>query len=176
MAISDVLDRLTPRQVDDSDDPSGGAPDDLSSLDDGGEASSSGDALTPDPKPARRKSKMSAAASAPGKVTIGQKKQVRDALLLLMTPAAGFWSMRDPHCGGTAFAQREAIVDAMVPIICRNANMLRWFTASNAPWLDYLALLTALQPVGVSVWQHHVKKTLDDAGGGPVDLSAYVAA
>jgi hypothetical protein len=144
-------------------------PDDASSL----EGGDTGDSLTPDPKPSRRKSARKIPVST-GKPTVAQKKQVRDALLLLMTPATGFWAMRDQHCGGAAFEQREAIVDAMVPIICRNANMLRWFTAADAPWLDYLALLTALQPVGMSVWQHHVKHTIGE-GGEPADYSAYTA-
>lgn len=175
MAISDLMERLAGNSdmSGTPDDVQVTAPDDLSGLD----GVRGDDALTPDPRPGRRKTKApSLVSGGPGKANAAQKKQVHDALLLLLTPATGFLAMRDPHCGGAAFAQREEIAKAMVPIICRNASMLRWFTASNAPWLDYLALLTALQPIGTAVWQHHVKK-VDPYGGEPQhDYSGYTTA
>lgn len=168
MALKDMLDRLSGDGDSGSDltEDEFTAPDDLSSLD-------AADLLAPDPKPARRTAKVPRAV---GKASAAQKRQVRDALLLVLTPTTGLLAMRDAHCGGAAFAQREAIVDAMVPIICRNPAMLRWFTAVNAPWMDYLALFTALQPVGAAIWQHHIKKdvTVMDGGEG-LDYSAYTA-
>lgn len=169
MAVSDIISKLSfSDEGDSTTELRFSVPDDASAID--GE----GDSLTPDPKPSRRRAPKSVASTA-AKANAAQKKQVRDALLLLLTPATGFLAMRDPHCGGAAFAQREEIVAAMVPIVCRNPNMLRWFTAADAPWLDYLALLTALQPVGAAFWQHHVKKTIGHDGGEAVDYSAYTA-
>lgn len=172
MAVSDLMDRLSAKiSGEPQDDDDFEVPDDLSGLDTG----EADDLLPPDPKPSRKKRTL-APSTGSGKATTAQKRQVNDALLMLLTPTTGLLAMKDPHCGGAAFAQREEIVKAMVPIICRNPAMLRWFTASNAPWLDYLALLTALQPVGAAVWQHHVKKTVGHGdGGGGLDLSAYTA-
>lgn len=174
MAITDLIDRLSGSTgTDDGNQPDGPeftAPDDLSGLDEGLD-------LTPDPKPARRRTRT-AIPSAAGRATAAQKKAVRDAWLMLLTPTTGLWSMRDPHCGGAAFAQREAIADAMVPIICRNPAWLRFFTSGDAAWLHYVALATALQPVGAAVFAHHVRHSVgggDGAGGEAVDYSAYTA-
>jgi hypothetical protein len=73
--------------------------------------------------------------------------------------------------------QRDDIVKALTPIVCRNPAMLAFFTAANAPWMDYLALFQALMPVGQMFWSHHVTHTVgaQESGEVPVDLSAYSA-
>lgn len=139
------------------------------------------DDLPPDPQPARRSKaqrRRQLRATAPKKATKGEQDQVRDALTMLYTLPAWGLRIRDPHCGGTLMDQRDAIIDALVPIVCRNPAMLTFFTAANAPWMEYLALFQALLPVGQGIWGHHVTHTIggdDTAGGVPVDLSAYAA-
>ena len=106
------------------------------------------------------------------------RNQVRDALTMLYTLPAWGAKLKDPHCGGALLDQRDDIVKAMVPIVCRNPAMLAFFTAANAPWMDYLALGQALLPVGQTIWAHHVTHTVgrtEDAGEVPVDLSHYSA-
>lgn len=177
MALADMLEKLQVKTGDDSDMPD--VPDDLSGLDDTPEEP---DALPEDPKPARTQKqarrKLRLSADRPGKATAAQKRQISDGLLLLLTPAAAFWKMRDPVCGAAAWDAREETAKALAPIIARNPSMVRWFTAGDAPFLDILALLTALStPLG-TVWAHHVRHvpTEDLAPGGvAVDYSAYSA-
>ncbi len=181
MAIADYIERLggIPTAAEEADrdaeriDVDLLAPDDLSDLD--------GPALDPDPRPARRrKGRMRAASSSSGtKASAAQKRQIRDSLLMILTPTTGLLALKDPICAGTAFAQREAIADAMVPIVARNPAMLAFFSGGEARWLDYLALATALQPVAGAVWHHHVRHDVggepEDEGGDPLDYSAYTA-
>lgn len=139
------------------------------------------DQLAPDPQPSRRSRKgrrTARAANAGGRATKADQDQVRDALTMLYSLPAWGLRIRDPHCGGALLDQRDDIVKAMVPIVCRNPAMLAFFTAANAPWMDYLALIQALMPVGQTIWSHHVTHTIgQDHGAGevPVDLSAYAA-
>lgn len=139
------------------------------------------DELPPDPQPSRRTAKgrrRTARAASPRKASKAEQDQVRDALTMLYTLPAWGLQLRDAHCGGALMDQRDAIIDALTPIVCRNPAMLAFFTAANAPWMDYLALFQALLPVGQAVWGHHVTRTVgrdESAGGVPVDLSAYAA-
>lgn len=174
MATFDLLDRLglsSEPTPEDAEDDLPDIPDDVSELDDA-------DELPEDPKPSRKKkAPFSLPSSAPGRATPTERRQVKDALSLLIKAPAGVISMRDPYCGGALGDQADAIVKAMVPIVCRNPAMLRWFTSANAPWLDILALITAFAPVVTTIYGHHVKHTIggeEAAHGGP-DLSAYIA-
>jgi hypothetical protein len=171
VAISDLLDKLGGGRDDDLD-----VPDDASELLD----DEDGDELPDDPKPARKTSR----AKIPGsqvKATPTERRQVKDALSLLIKGPAAAVSFKDPVCGGAAMQQADQVIKALVPIVCRNPTWLAWFTAANAPWLDILGLITALWPVASTVWGHHFARGRhehgDDQapGGGPVDLSAYAA-
>lgn len=172
MALADLIDRLGGGDADG--DLTLGVPDDLSELDEGA------DKLTPDLKPKRAKAPKISAAAVRGRASVAQKKAVHDALTLVLTLPAGAWAMRDPHCGGKAMEQREAVISALVPIICRNPTMLQWFTAGDGGWMDWAALIVALQPVASATWNHHVRKIDPDelnppAGGGGLDLSQFTA-
>jgi hypothetical protein len=167
----DLLDRLGLRSGDADDGDDLDVPDDASELleDDAEEE------LPKDPKPSRRKARLSLP-EGPTKATPAEKRQVKDALSLIIKAPAGLWSMRDPHCGGALHDQADAIIKASLPIICRNPAMLRWFTAANAPWLDIAALVAALAPVVGTIYGHHVTHTVGAEEGAPdVDLSAYAA-
>jgi hypothetical protein len=142
--------------------------------------------LPADPPPSRRSRKGRRTAARATNVrttaTKADRDQVRDALTMLYTLPAWGLTMKDPHCGGVLMQQRDDIIKSLVPIVCRNPGMLAFFTAANAPWMDYLALMQALLPVGQAVWGHHVTRTVGPAapdeqaaGGGLVDLTAYTA-
>ena len=185
MALADLLKSGSV----DGDDSSAHVPDDASELTAGTpDPGAPADELPPDPAPSRRskqgRRRMRSATTATKKATAAEKNQIRDALTMLYTLPAFGLRMRDPHCGGALMDQRDAIVDALVPIVARNPAMVAFFTASNAPWMEYLALFQALLPVGQMVWGHHVTHTVGGeadgvgpgpAGGVPVDLSAYAA-
>ncbi len=154
-------------------------PDDASTLTGGaGEGPEPEDGLAPDPRPSRRTKRNRRAPAARARVGKAESDQVRDALTMLYTLPAWGAKLKDPHCGGALLDQRDDIVKALVPIVCRNPAMLAFFTAANAPWMDYLALAQALLPVGQTIWAHHVTHTVgatEDAGEVPVDLSHYSA-
>ena len=157
-------------------------PDDLSELTGGdGSPVADPDQLPADPQPSRRSRKgrsRSRAAAGPASATKADRDQVSDALTMLYTLPAWGAKLKDPHCGGALLEQRDAIIKSLVPIVCRNPAMLAFFTAANAPWMDYLALAQALGPVAKTIWSHHVTHTVGDGqdlGEVPVDLSAYAA-
>lgn len=184
MALADLLKTGSV----DGEDSSAQVPDDASELTGpGADSGAPADELPPDPQPSRRSKQgrrrmRSSTAAASKKATAAEKTAIRDALTMLYTLPAWGLQMRDAHCGGALMDQRDAIVDALVPIVARNPAMVAFFTAGNAPWMEYLALFQALLPVGQMVWGHHVTHTVGGeaggvgpAGGVPVDLSAYAA-
>jgi hypothetical protein len=116
------------------------------------------DVLEADPVPAHRRpgaKKTKAKPIAAGRVTAVVKRQVRDAVYMMITMTAGMASLRDPVCGGAFLTQADAISDALVPIVCRNPGMLRWFTEGEG-YLAWFALATAVGPAVGTVWSHHV--------------------
>lgn len=117
------------------------------------------DVLGPDPAPVRASSRGRRESRTPAAATTAKiRKQVKDSLTVMMGLPAGMISMRDPVCGGALGGQSEAIADALVPIICRNPGMLRWFTEGQG-MMDWITLVTAVWPVARTVWDHH-------SGGG----------
>ena len=154
-------------------------PDDASALD-----AEAGDELPADPAPSRtsgRRRSRSRASRTAQKATRQEQDQVRDALTMLLTVPMWAGQMKDPVCGGKIMEEREAIIKSLVPIACRHPAALAFLTGSDAPWMEYLALMTALKPVIQTVWGHHVSHTIGgqpesgEDGGGLVDLSRYTA-
>lgn len=144
------------------------------------------DILDQDPKPAHRQSRPPRVERPKGKLPTTQagkrkmEQQVRDNLTMFLGMGSVLGMRVDPHCFGVLAQQTSAIIDALVPIIMRNANLLRWFAGSDARYLEYLALAQALAPVATTVVRHHVLKPRDADGGAapvgqPYDLSAFVA-
>lgn len=154
-------------------------PDDASTLTGAVEGLEPEDGLAPDPQPSRRTRRNRRQAPAPrARVGKAESDQVRDALTMLYTLPAWGLKLKDPHCGGSLLEQRDDIVKTLVPIVCRNPAMLAFFTAANAPWMDYLAFAQALFPVGQTIWAHHVTHTVghsEDTGEVPLDLTRYNA-
>lgn len=132
-----------------------------------------------DPKPARRASRASRASSAAQKVTAAQKRAVSDALEMMITLPAGMVAMKDPVCGGAALEHCDNIVKKLTPIVCRNPAMVEWFT-TGAGYLDWFGLASALAPLFMTVWSHHVTRPQEQEGthahpAGEPDFSHYTA-
>jgi hypothetical protein len=142
-------------------------PNDLSGLDD------EGDLLTPDPPPARRTAKQPRK-QAP-KPTKAVQSQVADALTMMITLPAGIMAFRDPFCAGAVLENADNIVAKLVPIVCRNPAMLRWFT-EGAGYMDFFALATAIAPVARTLWAHHVSHSVgqEEDEDGAEDFNQYV--
>lgn len=152
------------REVDETID----VPDDLSGLDD------EGDLLPPDP-PAARRTVKAPRKTAP-KPTKAVQNQVADALTMMITLPAGILAFRDPICGGAILDQADDVVAKLVPIVCRNPAMLRWFT-EGAGYMDFFALAAAVAPIAKTIWAHHVSHTLslEEEEEGAEDFNRYVA-
>jgi hypothetical protein len=137
------------------------------------------DLLPPDPKPGRKARSAGRVRPSAPKATVAQKRTVADALTMMITMPAGIVSLRDPVCGNAVLDQADAIVDRLVPIVCRNPAMLTWFT-EGAAYMDWIALMGALAPVFKTVWSHHVTRSLEheEGTGGQLDqadFNAYTA-
>lgn len=131
-----------------------------------------------DPKPARRSSPRQRGAGA-AKATAAQKKAVSDALQMMIMLPAGMVAMKDPICGGAALEHCDNIVKKLTPIVCRNPAMVEWFT-TGAGYLDWFGLASALAPLFMTVWSHHVTRPQDQEGShahpaGEPDFSHYTA-
>lgn len=152
------------REVSEDDIPE--VPDDISGLD--------SDVLPPDPPAARRTAKSPRKTAA--KPTRAVQNQVADALTMMITLPAGVLAFRDPVCGSAILDQADEVVAKLVPIVCRNPAMLRWFT-EGAGYMDFFALATAVFPIARTIWSHHVTHTIgmeEDQDSGE-DFNRYVA-
>ena len=134
------------------------APDDLSGL------TEADDLLEPDPKPDRKRAPR-VREGGRSRITAAQRRQVEDALVILMTMPAAGWALRDPHCGNAALQAVKPTAKSLVPIIARNPVWLAWFT-SDTGWLNWLGVAVALKPVATAVWSHHVAKTVSAPQAG----------
>lgn len=141
--------------------------------DEGDDAPGSGDLLAPDPKPRRDKRRNY---SGPAKkATAAEKRQINDAMKLMLLTLGGGIAFRDPHCGGAITSNAENIAEKAVPLIARNPAWVAWFCGSTG-FLDVMGLLIALRPVAGTVWGHHVTHSIgDEQPGGADDLSVFTA-
>lgn len=130
------------------------------------------DLLEADPVPHRDRKALRASAGSK-KVTAGQKRQIQDAVQLMLLTLGGGIAFRDAHCGGAITENASNIAAKAAPLISRNPAWVEWFCGSTG-FLDVMGLLIALQPVGASIWGHHVTHTVD-TGGGQLDLSRFEA-
>ena len=68
---------------------------------------------------------------------------------------------RDPFCGGALTENFQAITDALVPLLCRSATVVGFFTDTAGDFMLWFKLAMALAPVAMAVGQHHVLKTVE---------------
>ena len=165
MAFESLITKLKENVREVSEDDIPDVPDDISALD---------DVLPPDPPAARRTAKASRKPAA--KPTRAVQNQVADALTMMITRPAGVLAFRDPICGSAILDQADEVVAKLVPIVCRNPAMLRWFT-EGAGYMDFMALAAAVFPIARTIWAHHVTHSIgmeEDQDDGE-DFNRYVA-
>lgn len=142
------------------------------------------DALDPDPSPddydapvekPKFLENVKVKPSVPAKLSAKQKKELIASIELMITIPGFTLSMVDPVCGGAAMNNAANIAETLVPIIARNPRLLDWFIQGSG-MMDYMALGQALIPVGVTVFQHHVSKSVGHSHEEEHDdLSTYAA-
>ena len=113
------------------------------------------------------------------KITAATRKDIASQLQLMLYVPGKVWEARDPWCGGMFAHQMPDTVDALTDIICDSPDLVAFFAGPGGSFMKYLKLITALQPVGVMAWQHHIAHAV----GGPEadgqaprpDMAAYAA-
>lgn len=116
------------------------------------------------------------------KVTAETRRDIEAKTALMLTFPAAMWARRDPYCGTAAIEQVEPVSSALARIFCDSPDLVLFFTSEAAGYMKWLELMTALQPVAETVWNHHVRHTIGQLDGGgpdggyaPPDMSAYHA-
>ena len=117
----------------------------------------------------------------PPKVTAATKNDIAASCgmvgMLVLPPIVA----RDPFCGGALTENFQAITDALVPLLCRSATVVGFFTDTAGDFMLWFKLAMALAPVAMAVGQHQVLKTVEiqeDTETGEVfavkrDMSGY---
>lgn len=169
MDIAELLGRS--KSHSDSDLPEGLTVPDYPPLEDSDDSPDTFDLLDADPAP-RRDRKALRAAGGSKKTTAGQKRQIQDAVELMLLTFGGGVTFRDAHCGGAITENASNIAAKATPLISRNPAWVEWFCGSTG-FLDVMGLLIALRPVGASIWGHHVTHSVET--GAQLDLSRFTA-
>lgn len=106
------------------------------------------------PKPPRAK-------KAPPKVTKAVKDDMTASVglvgMLILPPIVA----KDPYCGEALTENFQGIADALVPLLCKSATVVGFFTDSGSDWMLWFKLAMALAPVGMAVGRHHIVKTVE---------------
>lgn len=86
---------------------------------------------------------------------------VKAQIFMVAAPLVAVWQFRDPDCSAAldepmpdGTDRLSAIVDSIVSIIARNDSVLS-FMAKSGVMVDLGMLVTALMPVGKTVWKAH---------------------
>lgn len=132
--------------------------------------------LEPDPKPKRSKAGRSTVTTAAPKVTAAMRREVRETLQVMLELPVMLWERRDPTCAAVAGEQLEPITDAVLAIIVRRPAWVAAFLDAGAS-AEWIRLTRALWPVLMTIWAHHVAKTVgqDDGEEGPDGFASYAA-
>ena len=92
---------------------------------------------------------------APVRVSKAVERDIEGKLALMLAVPVGAWEIADPYCGGAMADAMPATIKAAVPLICQSPGAVAFFTR-GATWMLWLGLVTALRPVGMAVWRHHL--------------------
>jgi hypothetical protein len=119
-------------------------------------------------------------ASSPVRVTVATRKDIAAKVALMLYVPGKIWETRDPYCGGMFVHQAPAIGDALTDIICQSADLVAFFTGPAGGFMIYFTLLTTLQPVLMTAWQHHIAHAIggpaeNGQGPGQPDMAQYAA-
>lgn len=96
-------------------------------------------------------------------VTKAVRDDVTGKLTLLLSPLAMGWQMADPYCGGAFADNLDEIVVKAVPLLCLSPAVVEFFQKSSLVWALF-ELTIALQPVGVAMYKHHVRREVNEMG------------
>lgn len=141
--------------------------------------------FAPDPDPAQPKgSGPRVPARRPVKVTAAIRADIEAKVALMLTFPAAAWAARDPFCGRVAVDVVPPTSSALADIFCGSPDAVAFFTTTGGDYMKWLQLMTALQPLAVTYYQHHIGHTIgqdDSERGGPSggyvppDMSAFHA-
>jgi hypothetical protein len=99
-------------------------------------------------------------------VTAAVRKDIRAKLAFMMGLTTTMWAVSDQYCGAAAAAIVPELSEAITDIVVDSADLVAWFTAGGS-YMKWLTLLTIVQPVGVTMWQHHISHTIGDTDDEP---------
>ena len=113
------------------------------------------------------------------RVTASVRKDIDAKLRLMLMVPGKLWEIRDPLCGGTFMRQEQDIAAALTSIVCDSADLVAFFTGPAGGFMKYLELLTALQPVAMMIWAHHIAHSItlppQDGQQPQPDMARYAA-
>lgn len=100
------------------------------------------------------------------RVTAELKRDIRGKLALVSLMPLHLFRRVDPVCGGSVEEVKDPLLDWAVDAICDSPDLLKWFTVGKG-YMRLWSLLTILEPVAVTAFQHHVMHsiTAPDEGG-----------
>lgn len=128
--------------------------------------------------PAGPKGKPGKAARGPVRVTTAMRKDIHAKIQMPLFIIGKVWEVRDPWCGGTWMQQLPATTDAFTSIVCDSPDLVAFFTGPGGGFMKYLELGSALAPVGMMWWQHHIAHAIGgpESNGQPQpDMAQYAA-
>lgn len=93
------------------------------------------------------------------KLPASVKKDIEEKCEFLLTIIGLGWQSRDPICGGEFADRADQIAEKLVPLIARNATLLKWFS-SEGSLPATLDLAIVLFPIAKTVALHHIFKSV----------------
>lgn len=84
------------------------------------------------------------------------KRDIQAKVSMILLPAGAVWQTRDAECGSAFVNNTPDIAEALTDIIVDSPDLVKWFTGTGGSFMKYFKLLMALQPVAMTVVQHHV--------------------
>lgn len=134
------------------------------------------DGFAPDPVPAGAPpAKLAKAPKTSGAITPTLKKRIAAEIEMYIEFAAMPIVLRDPVCGGALHDQAAPIAEAVTQLLSKYPDLAHKFLQTGAVG-DWLKLAIALQPVGKTIWEHHVTKPTEEvATSDGFDLDQFPA-
>jgi hypothetical protein len=112
------------------------------------------------PKDPDRPEKPRDLPSFPGdKLPANVQKDIEEKCEFLLIIFGATWESRDPICGAEFMERTDKIAEKLVPLIAKNAKLLKFFTAESGV-SNAIELAIVLAPIATSVVKHHVFKTI----------------
>lgn len=110
----------------------------------------------------------------PRKVTAAVRRDIQAKIAMLSHLGASAWQVRDEHCGTAAVEAVPDFAEALTDIIVDSPDLVAWFTGGGG-YMKWFKLAMAVQPVVMTVVQHHVTHTIGQ-DKAERDWSQYAAA